>query len=63
MRSLVALLLAGSALVAPDAASAQAVDLGAVQRQLAEMQAEIDRLTAQVIELQAREQARAEAPS
>ena len=63
MRSLVALLLAGSALVAPDAASAQAVDLGAVQRQLAEMQAEIDRLTAQVIELQAREQARAEAPA
>ncbi|HYD25437.1 MAG TPA: porin [Croceibacterium sp.] len=58
MRSILAVLLAGSAVAAPVEASAQAIDINAVQEQLAEMQAEIARLTAQVAELQAREDAR-----
>ena len=62
MRSFLALLLAGSAVIAPSTALAQEVDLTAVQEQLAAMQAEVARLTAQVAELQAREQARQAAP-
>jgi len=54
MRSLFALLLAGSAL-APTPALAQSTDLAEMQRQLAAMQSEIARLTAQVAELQAKE--------
>ena len=62
MRPTIALLLAGSALV-PSPAAAQSVDLEAVQEQIASMQAEIARLTAQVNELQAREQARTAIPT
>jgi phosphate-selective porin OprO/OprP len=61
MRPLLVLLLAGAAAL-PSPALAQAVDLSAVQEQLAAMQAEIERLTAQVAELKAREEARAAAP-
>ena len=57
MRALLVFLLAGSAL-APIPAFAQGADLEAVKRQLEQMQAEVARLTAQVSELQAREQAR-----
>jgi len=62
MRPIIALLLAGSALV-PAPAAAQSIDLEAVREQIASMQAEIARLTAQVSELQAREQARAAVPA
>jgi phosphate-selective porin OprO/OprP len=61
MRPLLAVLLAGAAAL-PSSALAQPVDLSAVQEQLATMQAEIERLTAQVAELKAREEARATAP-
>ena len=57
MRALLVFLLAGSAL-APIPAFAQGADLEAVKRQLEQMQAEVARLTAQVSELQAREEAR-----
>ena len=63
MRSLLALLLAGSATLAPVHAVAQPIDLAAVQDQLAAMQAEIARLTAQVAELRARETAREATPA
>ena len=62
MRPILALLLAGSAL-APSPAAAQSVDLDAVREQIASMQAEIARLTAQVEELQAREQAQTVVPT
>jgi phosphate-selective porin OprO/OprP len=62
MRSILAPLLASSAILLPTPALAQDVDLTAVQEQLAAMQAEIARLTAQVTELQAREAARVTAP-
>src|SRR5688572_29736759 len=62
MRPLLAALLAGSAVLAPSPALAQSIDLGAVQRQLEAMQAEIARLTAEVAELRAREQAREAEP-
>ena len=63
MRPLLALLLAGSAVVVPSPALAQPIDMAAVQRQLAAMQAEIARLTAQVTEMQAREEAREAEPT
>jgi phosphate-selective porin OprO/OprP len=62
MRALLVVLLAGSAL-APLPAFAQGADLEAVKRQLEQMQAEVARLTAQVAELQAREQAREAVPT
>jgi len=62
MRQFMTLLLAGAAL-APLPAAAQEVDLDSVRQQIAAMQAEITRLTAEVAELQAREQARAAIPA
>lgn len=61
MRPLLAILLAGAAAL-PSPAKAQPIDFAAVQKQLAAMQAEVERLTAQVAELKAREEARAAAP-
>jgi phosphate-selective porin OprO and OprP len=62
VRTFLSLILAGSAAVIPAAAHAQEVDMAAVQRQLDTMQAEIERLRAQVADMQAREDARAAAP-
>lgn len=55
MRPYLSALLAATATLLPVPAAAQALDPADVQRQLAAMRAEIDRLTAQVAELQARE--------
>jgi len=62
MRHLLPVLLASAAAFTPTAATAQSADAAEVQRQLAAMRAEIDRLTAQVAELQAREAAHESAP-
>ena len=62
MRPLFPILLASAAAFTPTTAMAQSVDATEVQRQLAAMRAEIDRLTAQVAELQAREAEHDSAP-
>ncbi|MEO6389209.1 MAG: porin, partial [Croceibacterium sp.] len=59
MKPLLTALLASAAVLAPVPAMAQAVDSADIQRQLATMQAEIARLTAQLADLQAREAQRA----
>lgn len=63
MRPYLSALLATAAALSPIPAAAQELDPAEVQRQLAAMRAEIDRLTAQVAELQAREAAPVTAPS
>ncbi|KRA83338.1 porin [Altererythrobacter sp. Root672] len=62
MRSLLPVLLAGSALIAPGPALAQSKEVADLQQQIAAMQAEIARLAGKVEELQAREQTRDTAP-
>ena len=59
---LLPILLVSAATLSPAAASAQAIDAAELQRQLAAMRTEVDRLTAEVTELRAKEKARAATP-
>jgi len=59
MRSYLAPLVASCAVLTPSPALAQAADLASLRQQLASMQAEIERLSAQVTELESREGAAA----